>query len=65
MCFIQNVLCLLETEIEFPPCLGVLLKFFFFLQMSKYITQYLKKRRKTGSLKKAEKALVKNSNVLC
>ena len=30
MCFIQNFLCLLETEIEFPPFSGVLLKFFFF-----------------------------------
>jgi hypothetical protein len=37
----------------------------FFLQMSKYITQYLKKSRKTGPFKKAEKALVENSNVLC
>jgi hypothetical protein len=38
----------------------MLLKNFF--PISKYITQYLKKDRKTGFFKRAEKALVKNRN---
>jgi hypothetical protein len=61
MVFIENVI---RWELNSSRSSKVLFKKLFTNEQV-YITQYLKKNRKIGCFKKAEKALVKNPNLLC